>query len=68
MVNTNRLKGAIVSAGYTQATFAELLGVSKNTLNAKLNGKASITTEEAKRMCDILNISNDADKCQIFLI
>ena len=67
MVDINRLKGAMVAAGFTQITFAKELGMSKNTLNAKLNGKAKISTDEASKMCDVLKIEDENDKCQIFL-
>ena len=67
MVNTNKLKGAMVQAGFSQITFAERLGMSKNTLNAKLNGKAKISTEEAKAMCEILGIATEKEKVEIFL-
>ena len=68
MVDTNRLKGAMIIAGYSQATLAKELGISKNTLNAKLNGKAKITTDEANNLCNILGINKDSDKCEIFLM
>lgn len=67
MVNTNKLKGAMVQAGFSQITLAKRLGMSKNTLNAKLNGRAKITTDEAKNMCDILDIKTESEKVNIFL-
>ena len=67
MVNVNKLKGAMVRAGFSQITFAAKLGMSKNTLNAKLNGKAKISTDEAKDMCHILGIDTENEKVEIFL-
>lgn len=67
MVDINKLKGAMVRAGFTQATFAKALDVAPNTLNAKVNGRSPITTDEAKAMCRILHIRSDAEKVEIFL-
>lgn len=67
MVNVNKLKGAMVREGYSQITLAKQLAMSKNTLNAKLNGRAKITTEEAKKMCEILHIEKEEEKVDIFL-
>lgn len=68
MVDTNKLKGAMVRAGFSQISLAKELGMSKNTLNAKLNGKAKISTDEAKNMCEILCIDTEREKCEIFLV
>ena len=67
MVNVNKLKGAMVREGFSQVTLAKHLNMSKNTLNAKLNGKAKITTEEAKELCEILHIDTEKEKVDIFL-
>ena len=67
VVNKNKLKGAIVSAGFTQKTFAEALKMSKNSLNAKVNGNSRITMDEADRMCELLDIKDAAMKADIFL-
>lgn len=68
MVDTNKLKSEMVRAGFSQNTFAKRLGMSINTLNAKINGKAKISTDEAKSMCDILGINTEKEKVEIFLI
>lgn len=67
MVDTNKLKSAMVKAGFSQNTFAKELGMSINTLNAKINGKAKISTDEAKNMCDVLGIHAQKEKVEIFL-
>ena len=67
MVDTNKLKGAMVRAGFSQISLAKRLGMSKNTLNAKLNGKAKISTDEAKFMCEVLGIETEKEKIEIFL-
>lgn len=67
MVDKNKLRGAIARSGYTQLTFARRIGMSKNTLNAKINGRSPITTDEAKRMCRELGIDDEREKVDIFL-
>ena len=67
MLNTNKLKGAIISAGYTQKSFAEKLGISKNSLNLKVNGRSNFTLDEVDKICEILGISDVSKKVEIFL-
>ena len=54
-------------AGYTQKSFSKELGISKNTLNNKLNGRGSFTPEQIKLICLKLGINSPEDKCEIFL-
>lgn len=67
MVNSNLLKGAIVSAGYTQRTLAPLIEMSENTLGKKINNVRPFDTDEVTKICDIIHITEPADKCAIFL-
>ena len=67
MINTNLLKGKILSAGFTQQTLAPLVKMSVNSLNAKINGRKVFDTDEVERICDILNITDPVEKCLIFL-
>ena len=67
MVNKNKLRGAIVRSGHTQTSLSQKLGMSRNALSAKVNGRSPITTEEAKRICQELGIVNDQEKIEIFL-
>ena len=39
MTNSNKLKGRIISEGYTLETFAKELDLSKSTLSLKINNK-----------------------------
>ncbi len=66
-MNVNKLKAAIVESGYTQVSLAKELGVSKNTINAKINGKSRLFVDEACAICELLNISDDKQKASIFL-
>lgn len=67
VVNTNLLKGRITSEGYTQQRLAPLVGMSANSLNAKVNGRKKFDTEEAVRICHALRINDPIEKCDIFL-
>lgn len=64
---TNRLKGKIIEAGFTQRALAAQMGMTKNTLNNKVNGKTPFNLDEAEKLCAILGIRDDAEKAQIFL-
>lgn len=67
MVDTKRLMGIIISAGYSQSTLAEEAGISKNTLNLKINNKSDFKTGEIETLCNILGIKKAQDKVDIFL-
>lgn len=67
MVDKRKLMGRIVAAGHSQSSLAEAIKVSKNTLNAKINGKAVFNTDEVARICDELGITDDREKVLIFL-
>ena len=47
---SNKLKGKIAEAGYSQRSLAAELGMSKNTLNSKVNGKIPFNTVEIERI------------------
>ena len=62
MTNTERLKGAIVSAGLKQASVAEKMGISATALNNKITNKSPFTADEIKSLQVILNLSrNEVD-------
>jgi DNA-binding XRE family transcriptional regulator len=67
MLNKNKLLARIVEAGMTQKTLALALGISVNTLNSKINGKGCFDTEQVVKICDVLNITDDKVKADIFL-
>lgn len=66
-MQANRLKGKIVEAGLSQVDLAAQLNMSKNTLSNKINGRTPFYLDEAKQICNILGIHDDAEKAQIFL-
>lgn len=67
MVNTLKLKSAIVEAGYTQETLSKEMNISANSLSSKINGKSQFNLDEVSKLCKILNISADSRKVAIFL-
>ena len=52
-MDKNRLLSYIVKKGYNQRTLAKALGVSKNTLNSKINGKSYFDTRMISDMCEL---------------
>ena len=67
MVDTLKLKARMVEKGYTQRSLAAKMKRNKDTINAKLNGKANFDTEEILMMCEILEISDPVEKVLYFL-
>lgn len=62
------LKLWITRKGITQKKLAEELGLTENTVSLKVNNKVSVTTEEAAKICDLLNIYDLEERAKIFLI
>lgn len=67
MLNANLLRGAIARAGMNQYEFAAKLGIRPNTLTSKLMGRTSFTLDEVDKTCEILAITDNSEKCDIFL-
>ena len=67
MTNTKLLNSKIVLEGYTQRSLASKAKMSKNTLNAKINNRASFDTNEIELLCSLLHIYDPVEKCEIFL-
>lgn len=57
MYKTDELKGKIVANGFNIKSFAETIGLSRQSLGAKLRGKTSFTVAEIEKICDVLSIS-----------
>ena len=58
MVNTNKLKGAIVAMGLTQEKVANCLGISARGLNNKITNKNEFTASEMEKLIKLLNIED----------
>lgn len=61
-----KLKGALVAKGYTYDDMAHTLGISRTTVNAKMNGKSVFTVAEAAAISEWLSLS-DREKVEFFL-
>lgn len=68
MIDKNKLLGRMRYAGYNQANFSQIMGMSKNSFNAKINGKSYFDTEQVLKMCTLLGITEDSEKVDIFLL
>ena len=66
MINANLLRGKIVANGYTQATFAQKMDMSKNTLSAKISGKSDFTIGQVETMCQLLGVDTAKEIMAIF--
>jgi DNA-binding XRE family transcriptional regulator len=62
MLDANKLRGAIAAAGHTQTSLAAQLGISGNTLSAKINKGVFLSTE----ISEIIRILNIKDPMPIF--
>lgn len=66
MTDKRQLLSRMAAAGYTQYALAREIGISKNTLCAKINGKSRFTTEEVFAICRVLHIDAAKDIGKIF--
>lgn len=67
MLNSNLLKAAIVRQGLTQGEFAQKIGISQNTLTSRLSGTTHFNVDEVDKACEVLNLTNCEEICNIFL-
>lgn len=67
MVNKSLLLGRMAEKGFSQRKLADRLGISKNSLCDKLNGKSRFDTQMVFDICKILGIESNDDKVLIFL-
>lgn len=68
MTNSLLLKSKIITAGHTQGSLAEAIGISGNTMTAKVNNRIPFNTCEVIKICDTLQITDPVEKCSIFLV
>lgn len=67
MTNKRKLQAKMIEMGYSQKSLAEAIGISKNTMNAKINGTVQFNVGEVLKLCEVLHINNAEEKCSIFL-
>ncbi len=54
-----KFKGWLVEHQISQGELAELLGITKENVNAKLNGRQDFTLDQVKMICKTYSISAD---------
>lgn len=57
----DKLKGKMTEAHVSQAKLSEHLGITVQSLNAKLNGRTQFTLEEAIKITEFLNLKDPVD-------
>lgn len=65
--NCAKLRGKLAEAGMTQRELAHAMSISINSLSRKINGASAFTVDEALKICNILSITDNHEKCNIFL-
>lgn len=66
MVNTKLLKSRMLLEGYSQRKLAEESGICLNILNKKINNNGVFRCDEVDQICKVLNITDIAEKFNIF--
>lgn len=54
-----KLKGRIVEKYNTQREFAECVGITKNAMSRKMNGKTMLSQRDIELWCQLLEIDKD---------
>ena len=67
MLDRNLFRGAIARAGMTQESLAAAIGITGNTLSAKILGRSCFDTDEIDKICEVLSIVDNDEKVNIFL-
>lgn len=63
----NLLKAEIAAREMTYREVAEKAGISKSTFSAKINGQRPFDVDEVLRIVDVLGITDNQRKVEIFL-
>lgn len=66
-MNRNKLSGKIAEHRMSQSSLANMIGISKNTLCSRINGKSVFNTDEIEKICAALEIVSIEEKAEIFL-
>ncbi len=59
MVDCKKLRGKIAEAGMTKTKFAHCIGMTYNSLAAKMNGNSPFKVSEAAEIASLLNLTNE---------
>lgn len=63
----NKLNAKITESEIKKKALAEKFGISVQAMGKKLKGTTKITVDDAEKFCDILSITNNDEKVNIFL-
>lgn len=63
----NLLRAEIAAHGMSLREVAEKASISRSSLSAKINGQRSFDTDEVVRLCEVLGITDNEKRVQIFL-
>ena len=66
-MNVRKLRAIMAERGVTQGSLAKKSEMSENTLSRKMSGKSPFTNVDIFKICNALNITDPAVKCDIFL-
>lgn len=68
MVNTEVLTDIIEKSGLKREYIAQRLGITRQTLTAKIAGDSEFSVSEVRALCDVLGIKKLRDINQIFFM
>ena len=66
MTDYAKLKGLMAEKGLEVTKLAELLGISRQSASAKLNGKSPITLTDARAISNALDMTKEERDCIFF--
>lgn len=66
-MKANLLRGEITAKGMTLMSLAKKIGISRNSMSAKINGRTQFNAWEIEKICDVLEIRDPGRKVEIFL-
>ena len=66
MIDTEKLNEKISGSGLDTGDIAKRMGIPESVLFKKINNQKSILASEVYDLCDILGITSNEEKVQIF--
>ena len=66
-MNLRKLNGKIAESGIKKKYIAKQFNISVQALSKKLNGTTKISTDDAVKFCEVLNITDATERDEIFL-
>ena len=66
-MNKQLFRSILALHGYTQSKLSKEIGMSKNTMSAKVNGASPFSADQIILICKTVGIEDSKTKCDIFL-